>query len=81
MYATFIVTSWLNDCEDMKLVVPTHRSIYILYIYIYYIYIYMYIYEGLISVCRMILSTVFLKRMSFIVVYQEWQEKNSEKLL
>ena len=20
----FIVTSWLNDCEDMKLVVPTH---------------------------------------------------------
>ena len=47
MYATFIVTSWLNDCEDMKLVVPTHRSIYILYIYIYiyYIYIYVYIYN------------------------------------
>ena len=40
LYATFIVTSWLNDCEDMKPVVPTHRSIYILYIYILYIYIY-----------------------------------------
>ena len=24
LYCKFTVTSWLNDCEDMKLVVPTH---------------------------------------------------------
>ena len=51
-----------------------------MYIYIY-IYIHIHIYQGFISVSRMIQSTVFLRRMSFIVFYQEWQEKNSEKLL
>ena len=24
LYCKFTVISWLNDCEDMKLVVPTH---------------------------------------------------------
>ena len=33
LYGKFTVTSWLNDCEDIKLLVPTHDSVYI-YIFI-----------------------------------------------
>ena len=40
LYGKFTVTSWLNDCEDIKLLVPTHDSGYI------YIYIYIYIYKA-----------------------------------
>ena len=41
LYCKFIVKSWLNDCEDMKLVISTHV---VLSHYFYFHYIYMYIY-------------------------------------
>ena len=28
LYGKFTVKSWLNDCEDMKLVVPTHVNLF-----------------------------------------------------
>ena len=28
LYCKFTAISWLNDCEDMKLVVPTHAVLF-----------------------------------------------------
>ena len=48
LYCKFLVISWLNDCEDMKLVVPTHIVLYMYMTHIYMtIYITIYIYVNI----------------------------------